>query len=146
VQSFPHLTVFERIKARKAPQWIGNPNVVHTFTFTPDAGHAVATLGRSPEAYGQTWHLPTTKEPFTGADFVRLACELAGRPYKLQVAPRWMLKLMGLFIPVLRENEEMMYQFENDYRFDSSKIETAFGLQPTPYKRGIGESLNSGTL
>jgi len=141
VQSFPHATVFERLRAGKAPQWIGNPNAIHTFTFTPDAGHAVAVLGRSANAYGQTWHLPTSKEPLTGADFVRITCELAERPYKLQVAPRWMLKLMGFFMPVLRENDEMMYQFEYDYRFDSSKIEVAFDLHPTPYREGIYMSL-----
>ena len=97
-------------------------------------------------AYGQTWHLPTTAEALTGADFVRLACDLSGQTYKLQVAPRWVLKLMGMFIPVLSENEEMMYQFEHDYRFDSSKIESAFGLQPTPYSQGIRESLGLGVL
>ena len=145
VQSFPYATVFERLKAGKTPQWIGNPNTVHTFTYTPDAGRAMALLGRSSEAYGQTWHLPTTKEPLTGADFVRLACDQAGRPNKLLVAPRWMLKLMGLFMPVLRENEEMMYQFEYDYRFDSSKIESAFGMQATPYSQGIGVCLGSET-
>jgi nucleoside-diphosphate-sugar epimerase len=144
VQSFPHATVFERLKAGKAPQWIGDPNAVHTFTFTQDAGRAVAALSKSSEAYGQTWHLPTTKEPLTGADFVRLACDLAGQPYKLQVTPRWVLKLMGIFIPVLRENEEMLYQFEYDYRFDSNKIESAFGLQPIPYRQGIHESLGLG--
>jgi nucleoside-diphosphate-sugar epimerase len=138
--SFPHATVFERLRAGKAPQWIGDPNAVHTFTYTPDAGRSVAVLGKTPEAYGQTWHLPTSKEPLTGADFVRLACELAKQPYRLQVAPRWILRLMGIFIPVLRENDEMMYQFEYDYRFDSSKIESAFGLLPTPYRQGIGES------
>jgi nucleoside-diphosphate-sugar epimerase len=143
VQSFPHATVFERLKAGKTPQWIGNPDTVHTFTYTPDAGRAVAELARTTEAYGQTWHLPTTKEPLTGADFVRLACDLAGRPFKMQVAPRWMLKLMGIFMPVLRENDEMMYQFEYDYRFDSSKIESALGLQPTPYRLGISESLGA---
>jgi nucleoside-diphosphate-sugar epimerase len=146
VNSFPHATVFTRLKAGKAPQWIGNPNAIHTFTYTPDTGHALLALGRSAEAYGQTWHLPTTKEPLTGADFARLACELAKQPDKLEVAPRWMLKLMGIFVPVLRENDEMMYQFEYDYRFDSSKIESAFGLQATPYRQGISESLRSVTL
>ena len=145
VLSFPHATVFERLKAGKSPRWIGSPNTVHTFTFTPDAGHAVAVLGRSPQAYGQTWHLPTTKESLTAEGFVRLACNLAGQPYKLQVAPRWMLKLLGVFTPILRENEEMMYQFDYDYRFDSSKIESAFGMQPTPYERGIDVCLRSET-
>ncbi len=144
VQSFPHATVFERLKAGKTPQWIGNSKAVHTFTFTPDAGRAMAVLARSANAYGQTWHLPTTKEPLGGEGFVRLACELAGRPYALQVAPRWMLRLMGLLMPVLRENDEMMYQFSYDYRFDSSKIERTFGLMPTSYRQGIAASLRVG--
>lgn len=141
VQSFPHATVFERLRAGKAPQWIGNPHAVHTFTYTPDAGRAIAVLGRSTQAYGQTWHLPTTSEALTGADFARLACELAGQPFRLRVAPRWMLKILGLFVPVLRENDEMMYQFEHDYRFDSGKIASAFGLRATPYREGISETL-----
>ena len=142
--SFLHATVFARLQAGKSPQWIGNPHAVHTFTYTPDAGRALAVLGRSSEAYGQTWHLPTTKEPLTGADFARLACDVANKPYKLQVAPPWILQLMGIFMPVLRENDEMMYQFEHDYRFDSSKIESAFGLHGTPYRQGISESFVSG--
>ena len=144
-QSFPHATVFQRLKAGKTPQWIGSAKAVHTFTFTPDAGSALAVLGREPQAYGHTWHLPTSKEPLTGEGFVRLACEMAGRPFGLQVAPRWMLKLMGIFMPVLLENEEMMYQFEYDYRFDSSKIESAFGIQATPYGQGIGACMHSGS-
>ncbi len=141
VQSFPHVTVFERLRAGKTPQWVGNAKALHTFTYTPDAGRAVAVLGRSAQAYGQTWHVPTTKEPLTGEGFVRLACELAGRPDRIQVAPRWVLRLMGLFVPVLRENAEMMYQFEHDYRFDSGKIEAAYGLEPTPYRAGIAACL-----
>lgn len=144
VQSFPHVTVFERLKAGKTAQWVGNPEAVHTFTYTPDAGRAVALLGSAMEAYGRTWHLPTAPDEMTGAHFVRLACASAGRPYKLQVAPRWMLKLMGVFMPVLRENEEMMYQFEFDYRFDSTKIRSAFGLQATPYVEGIDAALRHG--
>jgi len=139
--SFPYATVFSRLAAGKTPQWIGRADTIHTFTYTPDIGTALAVLSQSSDAWGQTWHVPTPHQPLTGEGFVRLACELAGRPYKLQVAPRWMLKLMGLFIPVLRENDEMLYQFDYDYRFDSSKIESAFGLQATPYREGIARSL-----
>lgn len=137
VQSFPYITIFQRLKAGKSPQWIGKPDTVHSFTYTPDAGHAVAVLGNDDNAYGQTWHVPTSGEIITGEDFVRMACELANRPYKLQVMPRWMMKLLELIVPVLRENEEMMYQFNNDYRFDSSKIKSAYALEATDYKQGI---------
>ena len=138
-----HSVVFERIRAGKTPQWLGDPNAIHTFTYTPDAGSAIAKLAQSPEAFGQSWHVPTSKEPMTGAQFVRIACELAARPYKLQVAPRWLLGIMGLFVPVLRENMEMMYQFDHAYRFDSSKIERAYGLAATSYRDGIAATLAS---
>ena len=93
------------------------------------------------------WHALTSKEPITGEQYVRLACELAGRPYALQVAPRWLLSLMGLFVPVLRESMEMLYQFEHDYRFDSSKVERALGLTATVYREGIASTLEgSGIL
>ena len=141
LQSFAHAVVFERLRAGKSPQWIGNPNALHTFSFTRDAGHAVAMLGQSDAAFGQTWHLPVSNESLSGADFVQLACDIAVRPFGLQVAPPWILKVMGLFMPVLRENEEMMYQFLYDYQFDSSKIEAAFGLKASSYREGIRASL-----
>lgn len=110
-----------------------------------DVAYLLAGLtGRHrPDAWGQVWHALTSKEPITGEQYVRLACELAGRPYGLQVAPRWMLRLMGLFVPVLRENMEMMYQFEHDYRFDSTKAERALGLAASSYRDGIAATLRS---
>lgn len=139
--SLTHSVVFERLRAGKKPQWIADPGRRHSFTFTPDAGRALALLGQSPHAFGQVWHAPTSPEPITVEDFVRLACEQAGRPYDLQVAPRWMLRMMGWFVPVLRENEEMMYQFDHDYRFDSSKFEAAFGQHATSYRDGVAACL-----
>lgn len=139
--SLTHATVHERIKANKTPQWIGNATAIHTFTYTPDAGKSLALLGNTPSAYGQVWHALTSKEPMTGEQYVRLACELAGKPYKIQVAPRWMLGIMGLFVPVLRENMEMLYQFEHDYRFDSRKLEQAFNVHAASYREGIKATL-----
>jgi nucleoside-diphosphate-sugar epimerase len=135
--------VVARLRAGKTPQWVGNPNAVHTFTHTPDAGAALARLSLEPTAWGQTWHLPTSGEAMTGERLVRLANELAGRPHRLQVAPRWLLRAMGWLVPILRENDEMMYQFEHDYRFDSRKIERAFGLRATPYREGMARTLAS---
>ena len=140
--SLTHATVTARLKAGKTPQWVGNPKAVHTFTYTPDAARSVALLGNTPTAYGQVWHALTSHESMTGEAYARIACELAGRPYRLQVAPRWMLALMGLFAPVLRENMEMLYQFEHDYRFDSTKLEQACGMTATPYRDGIAATLS----
>jgi nucleoside-diphosphate-sugar epimerase len=141
--SLTHATVHERLKAGKTPQWIGSPQAAHSFTYTPDAGRTLAALGTMPSAFGQTWHAVTSREPMSGEHYVRTACELAGRPYAIQVAPRWLLRLMGVVVPVLRENMEMLYQFEHDYRFDSGKAERALGLAPTAYRDGIAAALRA---
>jgi nucleoside-diphosphate-sugar epimerase len=143
--SFTHATVTERLKAGKTPQWMGKPKAIHTFTYTPDAGRSVALLGNTPSAYGQVWHAFTSKEPMTGEQYVRIACELAGKPYALQPAPRWMVGIIGIFVPVMRESVEMLYQFEVDYRFDSSKLEQAFKVQATAYREGIAATLKDQT-
>ena len=54
-----------------------------------------------------------------------------------------MLLLTGIFVPVVRENMEMLYQFEHDYRFDSSKVERALQLTATGYRDGIAATLKA---
>jgi nucleoside-diphosphate-sugar epimerase len=139
--SLTHQSVTMRLKDGKTPQWIGNPKCVHTFTYTPDAGATVALLGNTPGAYQQTWHALTSKDPITGAQYVQIASEIMGRPNKIQAVQGVGVTLLGLFIPVLREFKEMMYQFEQDYYFDSSKFEAAFQQRATPYREGIAATL-----
>lgn len=140
--SLTYSTVTQRLQAKKSPQWIGDPKKIHTFTYTPDAGKSVAMLGNTASAYGQTWHALTSKEPMTGEQYVKIACEIMGVPSsKIQAMPKFGVRLLGLFIPVLREFVEMMYQFENDYRFDSTKIEKAFNVKATAYRDGIEATL-----
>ena len=45
---------------------------------------------------------------------------------KLFVMPMWMIKLAGIFVPIMKEMPEMMYQYDRDYFFDSSKFEKRF--------------------
>jgi nucleoside-diphosphate-sugar epimerase len=141
--SMTHSTVHERLKSGKGAQWLGSSRKIHTFTFTPDAGKTTALLGNMPTAYNQTWHALTSKEQITGNDYVRLAAQTLGNSNnKVSNLPTWGVRLLGVFVPVLRELTEMMYQFENDYIFDSAKVEQALALQPTSYQPGIKQTLN----
>lgn len=139
--SLTHSTVTERLKAKKGPQWIGNSKAIHTFTYTPDAGKTVARLGNTASAYGQTWHALTSKEKMTGEQYVRIACKIMDVPYRLQSMPKFGVSIVGMFVPVLHEFVEMMYQFENDYLFDSTKFEKAFNETATSYQEGIAATL-----
>ncbi len=136
-------TVTKNLAKGKKANWMGATDRKHSFTYTPDAGKATALLGNTPDAYNQVWHLPTASDPYTGKEWVEHIAKAFGTKPKIQVAPKWMIHLIGLFVPVMKEMPEMLYQYDRDYVFDSSKFEKRFGMAPTPYDEGIKEMIAS---
>lgn len=134
-------TVFKNLSVGKKANWLGSLKYKHAFTYTPDAGKATALLGNTEDAYNQVWHLPTAADPPTGAQWIEMIAREMGVEPRYQVAPKWMVRLMGLFMPTMKELVEMMYQYENDYVFDSTKFETRFDVHPTSYEDGIRETV-----
>jgi nucleoside-diphosphate-sugar epimerase len=47
----------------------------------------------------------------------------------------------GLFIPEAKESVEMMYEFDQPFIVDSSKFENIFGMQATPIREAIKETV-----
>lgn len=130
-------TVFKPLSQGSTANWLGGDSYKHSFTYTPDAGRATAILGNTPDAYGETWHLPTAPDPYTGKEWVEhIAKELDQKP-KHRTVSTFMVRLMGVFMPVMRETVEMMYQYDRDYVFNSDKFEQMVDFKPTPYKEGI---------
>jgi len=132
--------VFGRALAGKSARVIGDADRLHTYTFIDDFGKALVTLGEREEALGKAWHVPSAPA-VTTRRFVEHIYAALGRPAKLSVAPRFAITLLGLFDDNLREVREMLYQFERDFVMDSSRIESAFGLQATPPHVAIQQTL-----
>jgi nucleoside-diphosphate-sugar epimerase len=130
-------TVYKNLKKGSRPQWFIDANKKHAFIYTPDAAKATAILGNTPDAYNQVWHLPTDKNTLTGNEFIALFNKEMGTDKKVQVASMFIIKILGLFMPFMREMPEMMYQYDRDYFFDSSKFEKRFNLTPTTYAEGV---------
>ncbi|MBN1951071.1 MAG: NAD-dependent epimerase/dehydratase family protein [Bacteroidales bacterium] len=132
-------TVFKRLAAGGTAFWPVSNRFLHSFTYTPDAGRALALLGNSPKAFNDVWHLPTAADPLTGKEWIsEIAREMQVVP-KSMTGSRFIFKAMGIFDPVMREMVEMLYQYERDYVFNSSKFEEYFNFRPTPYAKGIEE-------
>lgn len=130
-------TVIKPLSIGGKANWLGSSNLKHSFTYTPDAGKATAILGNTADAYNQVWHLPTAPNPLTGKEWVQaVATELGVKP-KFQVAPKFLVRIIGLFVPIMKEIVEMMYQYDRNYVFDSSKFEKRFGFYVTSYQDGI---------
>lgn len=141
--SFVTVTVFDNFKKGKKAQWFIDADKKHSMTYTPDAGKATAILGNTSSAYNQIWHLPTDKNVLTGKEFIEIAAkEFAVKP-NYMVLKKWMIQMVGYFVPVVKESMEMLYQNEYDYLFDSTKFEKAFNFVPTSYKDGIAETVKT---
>lgn len=133
--------VFKPALKGKKVQVLGNPDLAHTFTYVPDIGRALVILGQREEALGQVWHIPSP-ETGTTREFIEAVFAEAGHKPRIQAVPRFMVKAIGLFRPIMRELEEMLYLWEEPFVVDHAKYSAAFGLQPTPLKDAIKETLN----
>ena len=51
------------------------------------------------------------------------------------------MKMVGLFIPEVKEMVEMLYEFDQPFIMDSSKFERTFGMQATPMRDAIKETV-----
>jgi nucleoside-diphosphate-sugar epimerase len=130
-------TVLKNLRKGKAANWFASPNHVHTFTYTPDAAKATALLGNTPDTYGQVWHLPTHPVRLTGKEWVNLFAKEMNVSPKVSVLPVWLMGILGLFVPIMKEFKEMAYQYDRDYIFDSSKFDARFGLKPIEPIEGV---------
>jgi nucleoside-diphosphate-sugar epimerase len=132
-------TVIKPLSEGKTANWLVSDQFKHSYTYTIDAGKATALLGNTPDAFGETWHLPTAKNPWTGREWIEVIGKELGVKPKYRSVSKLMVRLIGIFMPVMRESYEMLYQYDKDYVFNSDKFDTRFSFEPTPYSTGIKE-------
>jgi nucleoside-diphosphate-sugar epimerase len=135
--SVTNMLVFGPLAKKQKASWLASAAQPHSFTYTVDAARGLIALGASDSAWNQTWHLPTTPNPPTGSEFITLAANELGAKPKYRVLSPLMVRLAGLFNPMVGEVHEMLYQNDSPYIFDSSKFARTFGFAGTPYAEGI---------
>jgi nucleoside-diphosphate-sugar epimerase len=120
-----------RVVAGKAGRVVVDPDAVHTYHYIPDVAAGLAALGTGPDdACGRPWMLPCAPALTLRQLVARLSGAL-GRDISMSVLPRWLLKAGGVAVPILRELDEMAYQWEGPFVVDDSRFRARFGLTPT---------------
>ncbi|MDN3688647.1 NAD-dependent epimerase/dehydratase family protein [Cyclobacterium jeungdonense] len=135
--SMVHETIINRMIGGKSPQWMYNKNKKHSFTYIPDATKATAFLAQQEDSWNQVWHLPTSKSYPSAQEIATILASKLDRKDNVQVLPGWVVSFLAIFMPLMKEIKELRYQLDEDYCFDSSKIETAYGLKPTSIDEGL---------
>jgi nucleoside-diphosphate-sugar epimerase len=133
--------LYDRMIKHQRAQWICNAHVIHNFSYPPDLGKGTALLGTTPDVMQQVWNLPTDPTPMTGVDWIRMMAEEMPTSEKYTTISAGMIKFLGVFIPSMRELVEMLYQYDRDYFFDSSKFNRYFNYIPASPREAIQEML-----
>jgi nucleoside-diphosphate-sugar epimerase len=134
--------VVPRLLAGRPASILGEPDVVHTWTYTGDMARMLVTAGTDERAWGRAWHAPS-QPARTARDVVTELCALAGvEPVAVRRMPSLMLRAGGLFVPLLRELPEVMHQHTRPWVMDSSAAQQTFGLRPTPWRQLLLDHLD----
>jgi nucleoside-diphosphate-sugar epimerase len=132
--------VFGNALAGRRADFIGNPDLPHTYSYVPDIAVGLATLGTDPRAAGQVWHLPGPQTVTTRALLDLVAGEV-GHQVAVRSLPKLAVRALGLVNPMLRELAEMAYEFDQPFILDTSKYESAFGAAGTPLADAIAATV-----
>lgn len=124
----------------KKVSMVGNLDMPHTYTYTADFARGLVILGAHDEAYGQAWHIPNAPTLTTRAMLSLFFAE-AGLPPRMGSIPGGIIKLLGYVNPLIREIDEMLYEFDKPFIVDSSKFVRAFGDIATPHRQAVRQTL-----
>ncbi|MHA2031015.1 MAG: NAD-dependent epimerase/dehydratase family protein [Candidatus Kariarchaeaceae archaeon] len=132
--------VFPKVLKGKGVQVIGELDKPHAMIYVFDYARAIVKLANEETAYNQIWHAPMA-EPLSQEEYLRLAYELAGTSGKISSTPKIMLKFLGVFIPIIREVKEMMYEWDKPYYVNSDKYVAKYGKSVTSHEKAMLETL-----
>ena len=124
-QSFTNALIIDRLKAGRRPLVPVRDDTRRTLIWTPDA-------------YGQTWHLPCCDDRPTYRTFVTMASRIFGHAPSYSVIGKWPLIIAGIFSKKVREIRELLPRYEQDNIFDSTKFKRRFPeFSVTTYEEGL---------
>jgi nucleoside-diphosphate-sugar epimerase len=130
---------WSRVLAGESAQLFGDPDQLHTYSFTPDVAAGLVALGARRGTEG-IWMLPVQPAETTRAIVERFAAAV-GRPIPISTIPTWVVRALGIFDRNLRELAEMTYQWKQPYVVEDAKFRAVFGIVPTPWDAAIAETV-----
>ncbi len=122
---------------------IGPIDTPHEFIFVPDLAETLIALSEKAEAYGNAWNvagpgLMTTRQ------FAEQVFGTVHQKPRLRVAGKFMLRVLGLFNPFLREVVEMHYLWTTPVKLDDTRLRQLLpNLHKTPYTEGIRATIDA---
>ena len=133
--------IFSNIKAKQKLKIPISDSTLRTLIWTPDASRAMALIGNTDDAYGQTWHLPCDRS-LTYKEMINIADKIENEKLSYSIIKLWKFKVGSLFNKNAKELLELLPRYEVDNLFNSDKFKKRFPSFPvTSFESGIKQIL-----
>jgi nucleoside-diphosphate-sugar epimerase len=132
--------VFGNALAGRRADFIGNPDLPHTYSYVPDIAAGLAVLGTDDRAAGGIWHLPGPAT-VTTREILGLVSAEVGHPVGVRSVPKLAVRALGVVSPVMRALAEMSYEFDAPFVLDTSKYQSVFGPTGTPVAAAVATTV-----
>lgn len=125
--------VVPRLLRGKGVRVLGSADQPHTWTYADDVARLLVTVAADERAWGRAWHVPSNP-PRSQRETIADLCRAAGVPMvRVGSLSPVLLRVLGVVVPLLRELDEVRYQFERPFVLDSTAAQQTFALAPTPW-------------
>jgi nucleoside-diphosphate-sugar epimerase len=116
-------------------------DAIHTYHYIPDVAAGLMTLGCADiDAFGHPWMLPCAPAETLRALVARLS-RASGRNLEVAQVPRWILKTLAIAMPLMRELDEMLYQWEEPFVVDDRRFRERFHTLPEDVDRAAAATV-----
>ncbi|MFG1461144.1 MAG: NAD-dependent epimerase/dehydratase family protein [Thermoplasmataceae archaeon] len=133
--------IFRNAIKDKSVLWPMNADVEHNFTYIDDAADATLLMVQEPETYGKVFHVAGPS--ITARKFIEEIFHSAGGRARIKVLSRKFIRAMGFFNSNASELIELLYEYEDPYVLDSTKLLKTFpNFFYTPYEMGIRRTVD----
>jgi len=133
--------IFANALTGRRADFIGNPDLLHTYSYVPDIAAALVTLGTDGRAVDGVWHLPGP-ETVTTRHILDLVAHEVGHLVGIRSVSKLAVRALGLVNPMLRALVEMSYEFEEPFVLDTTRYRSTFGSAGTPLASAIAATVD----
>ncbi len=132
---------WRRALAGKTAWVLVSPDAVHTYHYVPDVAAGLMTLGgAAADAYGRPWMLPCAPAETMRQLVARFSGAL-GRDIRVSGVPRWAVKALGVLVPLVREVDEMLYQWDEPFVVSDRRFQERFHQPATDVKEAAAATI-----
>jgi nucleoside-diphosphate-sugar epimerase len=137
------LAMMARLKS-KVLQYPGPLDIGHSWAYLPDLGRAYVKVAEVRDTLPKFENFQFAGHFATGHQMVaEIQKSLPGK-HKVKQVPWWLLRLIGIFVPVVREVVKMNYLWWSPHRLKDDKLEAILGPDfGTPFAEAVALTTRS---